>query len=177
MSLSIVSTGITVKAVKPQSPDMVSQYVRAVGLLQELFQQLADEGKISADQARCFDHSQKILVNFHAWIRNELEGNIKVELPWQDDAFAQAWALWKKFKKEKGFAYKSIGEQSALIHLTELSKGEMSVAIAILKQSRENGWSNLFELKAPKAITKNLVSEQQSDYKQQLMNRLGAGQL
>ncbi len=153
---------------------MIPQYVKAVGQLQELFQELATEGKISERQAGRFDHSQKILVNFHSWIRNQLDGNIKVELPWEDKIFAEAWTLWKKFKKEKGFSYKSIGEQSALIHLTELSKGDMQLAIAILKQSRENGWSNLFELKAQNTITKKLVDQRQTNYKQQLMNRLGA---
>jgi len=152
---------------------MISQYVKAVGQLQQLFQELAHEGKISDRQAGRFDQSQKILVNFHAWLRNELDGNIKVELPWEDELFIEAWTLWKKFKKEKGFIYKIIGEQSALIHLTELSKGDMTTAIAILKQSRENGWSNLFELKAQNTITKKLVDKHQTDYKQQLLNRLG----
>ena len=152
---------------------MISQYVKAVGQLQQLFQELAQEGKISDRQAGRFDQSQKILVNFHAWLRNELDGNIKVELPWEDELFIEAWTLWKKFKKEKGFIYKIIGEQSALIHLTELSKGDMTTAIAILKQSRENGWSNLFELKAQNTITKKLVDKHQTDYKQQLLNRLG----
>ena len=152
---------------------MISQYVKAVGQLQQLFQELAHEGKITDRQAGRFDQSQKILVNFHAWLRNELDGNIKVELPWEDELFIEAWTLWKKFKKEKGFIYKIIGEQSALIHLTELSKGDMTTAIAILKQSRENGWSNLFELKAQNTITKKLVDKHQTDYKQQLLNRLG----
>ena len=152
---------------------MISQYVKAVGQLQELFQELVNEGKISDRQAGRFDHCQKILVNFHSWIKNELDGNLKIELPWEDEIFAEAWSLWKKYKKEKGFTYKSIGEQSALIHLTELSKGDQSTAIAILKQSRDNGWSNLFELKDQKAITKKLVDQRQTDYKQQLMNRLG----
>ena len=152
---------------------MISQYVKAVGQLQQLFQELAHEGKITDRQAGRFDQSQKILVNFHAWLRNELDGNIKVELPWEDELFIEAWTLWKKFKKEKGFIYKIIGEQSALIHLTELSKGDMITAIAILKQSRENGWSNLFELKAQNTITKKLVDKHQTDYKQQLLNRLG----
>ena len=152
---------------------MISQYVKAIGQLQELFQELAHEGKISDRQAGRFDQSQKMLVNFHAWLRNELDGNIKVELPWEDELFTEAWTLWKKFKKEKGFTYKIIGEQSALIHLTELSKGNMTTAIAILKQSRENGWNNLFELKAQNTITKKLVDKHQTDYKQQLLNRLG----
>jgi len=152
---------------------MIPQYVKAVGQLQQLFQELAAEGKITERQAGLYDQSQKILINFHVWLRNQLDGNLKVELPWDDEIFAEAWTLWKKFKKEKGFTYKSIGEQSALIHLTELSKGDLTTAIAILKQSRENGWSNLFELKDSKAITKKLVDQRQSDYKQQLMNRLG----
>jgi len=152
---------------------MIPQYVKAVGQLQQLFQELVNEGKITDSQAGRFDQCQKVLVNFHCWIKNELDGNLKIELPWEDEIFTEAWSLWKKYKKEKGFTYMSIGEQSALIHLTELSKGDQSTAIAILKQSRDNGWSNLFELKDQKAITKKLVDQRQTDYKQQLMNRLG----
>lgn len=151
---------------------MISQYTKAVEHLQELFQELAGDGKITDEQAGRFDQAQKTLVNFHSWVKNQMEGNIKVEIPWEDPAFIDAWTLWKKFKKEKGFTYKSIGEQSALIRLTELSKGDMILAIAILKQSRENGWSGLFELKAQNTITKNLVQPQNLDYKQNLYERL-----
>lgn len=76
---------------------MIPQYVKAVGQLQELFQELAGEGKITERQAGRYDQSQKILINFHSWVRNEIDGNIKIELPWEDDLFVEAWTLWKKF--------------------------------------------------------------------------------
>lgn len=152
---------------------MISQYTKAVGQLQELFQELAEEGKISVDQAGRFDNSQKVLVNFHSWIRNQFEGNTKVELPWTDQVFVDAWNLWKNYKKEQfSFSYKPIGEQSALLNLSELSGGNMEMALAILKQSRDNGWKGLFELKTQNTITKNKVDAQNLDYKQSLFNRL-----
>ncbi len=151
---------------------MIIQYIKAVAQLQQLFQKLAEEDKITSDQAILFDQSQKVLVNFNNWVRKQLDGNIKVDLPWEDDRFAQAWKLWKAYKKENGFTYRSIGEQSALIGLSKLSKGDMDTAIAILEQSRERQWSGLFEINS-NAITKKLVHQRQTDYKQQLLNRLG----
>ena len=154
---------------------MISQYVKAVGQLQELFQELVNEGKISDRQAGRFDHCQKILVNFHSWIKNELDGNLKIELPWEDEIFAEAWKLWTNFKREQfQFAYKQIGEQGALKDLVDLSGGDMEKAIEIIHQSIKKGWKGFFDLKDQKAITKNLVDRRQTDYKQQLMNRLGA---
>ena len=154
---------------------MIPQYVKAVGQLQELFQELAEEGKITEGQAGRYDQSQKILVSFHSWIRNQLDGNIKVELPWEDDRFTQAWKLWTNFKKEQfQFAYKQIGEQGALKDLVDLSGGNMEKAIEIIHQSIKKGWKGFFDLKDQKAITKKLVDQRQTDYKQQLMNRLGA---
>lgn len=154
---------------------MIPQYVKAVGQIQQLFQEMAAEGKITDRQAGRFDHSQKILVNFHSWLRNELDGNVKVELPWDDDRFAEVWKLWTNFKKEQfQFAYKQIGEQGALKDLVDLSGGDMGKAIEIIHQSIKKGWKGFFELKTQNTITKKLVDQRQNDYKQQLMNRLGA---
>ena len=154
---------------------MIPQYVKAVGQLQELFQELADDGKITGHQAGRFDRSQKVLVNFHSWVHGQLDGTIHVELPWEEVQFAEAWNLWKKFKKEQfQFEYKQIGEQGALKDLVDLSGGDMEKAIEIIHQSIKKGWKGFFELKDQKAITKNLVDQRQTDYKQQLMNRLGA---
>jgi hypothetical protein len=153
---------------------MITEYTSAVESLQELFLQMNNEGKITPDQAAQFDEAQRVLFNFHTWVKNQLNGNLKVTLPWEDTAFVEAWALWKKFKKEKNFTYKPIGEQSALHRLTELSGGDMAKAIAILKQSRENGWSGLFELKdtAPRYQRTNPSEPRNVDYKQNLFNRL-----
>lgn len=154
---------------------MIPQYVKAVGQLQELFQELAGEGKITERQASRFDYSQKILVNFHSWLRNELDRNIKIELPWEDDRFTETWKLWTNFKKEQfQFNYKPISEQGALKDLADLSGGDMEKAIEIIHQSIKKGWKGFFELKSQNTITKKLVDQRQTDYKQQLMNRLGA---
>ena len=153
---------------------MIPQYIKAVRELQQLFQELVNEDKITEKQAGRFDQSQKILVNFHSWLRNQLDGNIKVELPWDDNRFAEAWKLWTNFKKEQfQFAYKPIGEQGALKDLVDLSGGDMEKAIEIIHQSIKKGWKGFFDLKDQKAITKKLVDQRQTDYKQQLMNRLG----
>ena len=154
---------------------MIPQYVKAVGQLQELFQELAEEGKITDPQAGRYNQSQKILINFHSWVRSQLEGKIKVELPWEDIRFAETWKLWTNFKKEQfQFEYKQIGEQGALKDLVDLSGGDMEKAIEIIHQSIKKGWKGFFELKIQNAITKKLVDKCQTDYKQQLMNRLGA---
>ncbi len=153
---------------------MISQYVKAVGQLQELFQELAEEGKITEGQAGRYNQSQKVLINFHSWVHKQLDGNSEVELPWKDQRFTEAWNLWTNFKKEQfQFAYKQISEQGALKDLVDLSGGDMGKAIEIIHQSIKKGWKGFFELKDQKAITKKLVDQRQTDYKQQLMNRLG----
>lgn len=153
---------------------MIPQYVKAVGQLQELYQELAEQGKINENQAGRYHQSQKVLINFHSWVRRQLDGNSEVELPWQDISFGVAWSLWKNFKKEQfQFAYKQISEQGALKDLVDLSGGNMDKAIEIIHQSIKKGWKGFFELKDQKAITKKLVDQRHTDYKQQLMNRLG----
>lgn len=153
---------------------MISQYAIAVNQLQKLFEELADEGKITANQASSYNQSQKVLVNFNTWVQKQLDVNAQVELPWKNQKFAEAWRLWTNFKKEQfQFSYKQISEQGALKDLTELSAGDMDKAIAIIHQSIKKGWKGFFELKSQNTITKKLVDQRQSDYKQQLMNRLG----
>lgn len=153
---------------------MISQYAIAVNQLQKLFEELANEGKITANQATSYNQSQKVLVNFNTWVRKQLDVNAQVELPWKDQKFTEAWRLWTNFKKEQfQFSYKQISEQGALKDLTELSAGDMDKAIAIIHQSIKKGWKGFFELKSQDTITKKLVDQRQSDYKQQLMNRLG----
>lgn len=151
---------------------MKSQFIKAFGQLQELFQELNDQGKILPDQAIRFDEAQKVIINYSNYIDQQLNPVQQVVLPWDDQTFTDAWNLWKQFKKEQfSFNYKPIGEQSALQHLAEISGGQMSTAIAILKQSRDNGWRGLFELRKPS--TKNLVDrEQNAAYKQHLYQRL-----
>ena len=155
---------------------MQKKFIIAFGQIQELFQQLLDDGKISTEQAELFDQAQRDIVNFYSWVENKLEGNIKVELPWTEPEFTEAWKLWRDFKKQQfSFSYKPIGEQGALKDLADLSGGNMQTAIAIIHQSIKKGWQGLFALKTENTITKKLVETQTTDYKQQLLNRLSGG--
>lgn len=155
---------------------MQQQFIKSFGAIQKLFHQLQAEGKITPEQAQLFNDSQKSIVNFHSWVKNQLSGNIKVELPWSKKEFVEAWKLWRQFKKQQfKFTYQPIGEQGALKDLADLSGGEMNTAIAIIHQSIKKGWRGFFELKQQKTITKQLVESQNTDYKQQLLNRLNGG--
>lgn len=152
---------------------MIAHYTKAVASLQELFQELNDQGKITPDQAEQFDEAQKVLINFHEWTKNQVNGNPKVELPWTEDKFIEAWKLWTAYKKQQfKFNYKPIGEQGALKDLANLSGGNMAKAIEIIHQSIKKGWAGFFALNENQ-MTKKIVNQtQNTDYKQTLFNRL-----
>lgn len=153
---------------------MQKQFVRAFGQIQELFQQLNDAGHVNQEQAELFDKNQKIVVNYHSWVKQQLEGGIKVELPWTEPEFEEAWKLWRDFKKQQfNFTYKPIGEQGALKDLADLSDGNMRTAIAIIHQSIKKGWRGLFSLRENKALKQQVTETRNVDYKQQLLTRLG----
>lgn len=155
---------------------MDKQFVTAFGQIQELFQELLDAGKITPEQAKQFNANQKVVVNYHSWVKQQLEGSIKVELPWTDAQFIEAWKLWRDFKKQQfNFGYKPIGEQGALKDLADLSGGDMLTAIAIIHQSIKKGWRGFFALKPQNTITKKLVENKTTDYKKQLLNRMTNG--
>ena len=69
--------------------------------------------------------------------------------PFDTPTFRRAWRRWKRYKKEEfNFNYKSsISEQSSLTNLKNLSNNNEEIAIKIIKQSMENTWKGLFELK------------------------------
>ncbi len=68
--------------------------------------------------------------------------------PWQENEFIEVWKFWKKFKLEQfKFIYQPIGEQGAINDLYELSGGDLSMAMLIVKQSIQKGWKGFFELK------------------------------
>ena len=153
---------------------MQKQFIRAFGQIQELFQQLSDAGHVSQEQAELFDQNQKVVVNYHSWVKQQLEGSIKVELPWTEPEFEEAWKLWRDFKKQQfNFTYKPIGEQGALKDLADLSNGNVQTAIAIIHQSIKKGWRGLFALREDKALKKQISDTRNTDYKQQLLNRMG----
>jgi len=153
---------------------MQKQFIRAFGQIQEIFQQLNNAGHVSPEQAELFDQSQKVVVNYHSWVKQQLEGNVKVELPWTEPEFEEAWRLWRDFKKQQfNFTYKPIGEQGALKDLADLSNGNVQTAIAIIHQSIKKGWRGLFTLREDKALKKQISDTRNTDYKQQLLNRMG----
>jgi hypothetical protein len=76
----------------------------------------------------------------------------KVVMPFDSDSFAKHWAIWKLYRlKQHKFKYKSeISEQQALRTLSEVSGNDESLAIKIIYQSIERGWSGFFKLKQDK---------------------------
>jgi len=81
----------------------------------------------------------------------------EIILPWDDDRFCQVWEFWKQYKREEhNFGYKSeISEQAALSKLVTLSNDKIEIAMMIIKQSIEEGWKGLFELKGKYAQTED----------------------
>lgn len=69
-----------------------------------------------------------------------------IKMPFDSPEFLVKWIEWKTYrKKEKRLNYKSpLTEQAALNRLFELSKGDESAAIEIIKQSIANQYQGLF---------------------------------
>lgn len=90
------------------------------------------------------------------------------------EAFTPIWELWKKYKAEEWqFTYKStITEQMALNNLAELSGGDESMAIRIVKQSMGNKWKGLFELKTVKLTSNGQQQGNSSNSTREQLNKL-----
>ena len=69
----------------------------------------------------------------------------KVIFPFEGGLFAEAWVLWKQYKKEeKNFRFKSpISEQASLIDLQKISNNNEQEAIAIIHTAISKGWAGL----------------------------------
>lgn len=141
----------------------------AVETLQTLFAALSERGVLTNIEILQFNISQK---NIIAWY-NFLEGTeCDIKYPWSDQYFMDAWNLWKTYKKQQfRFSYKPISEQSALSRLSELSKGEMSEAIKILKTARDCGWQGFFVEKG-KSNSKPKPNQVYAGMKERIANRL-----
>ena len=76
----------------------------------------------------------------------------KVILPFEGELFAEAWQVWKQYKKiEKGFGFKSIiSEQASLINLQKISNTNEQEAIKIIHNAIAQGWSGLYADKKAK---------------------------
>jgi len=97
-----------------------------------------------AMQAQCEGNAKKKRKE-----KKEKESKVnEIIMPFDDEKFIAVWDFWKKYKREQHrFSYKPIGEQGALSKLAEISGGKVETAMMIIKQSIQNGWSGLFELK------------------------------
>jgi len=69
----------------------------------------------------------------------------KVIFPFEGVLFAEAWALWKQYKKEeKNFRFRStISEQASLLDLQKISNNNEQQAIAIIHTAISKGWAGL----------------------------------
>ena len=77
---------------------------------------------------------------------------IKVILPFEGGKFAEAWQMWKQYKKvEKGFKFKSsISEQASLLNLQKISNQNEQQAIEIIHNAIAQGWAGLYADKKAK---------------------------
>jgi len=149
---------------------MRKKFIKAFGQVQELFQELVDQGKISPDQANRFNNAQREIVKFDNWMVSQQEAKLNIALPWEDEKFKETWILWRNFKKEQfKFTYKPIGEQGALKDLADLSGGDMNIAIQIIHQSIKKGWKGFFALKENK---KEVEQQNLNSHKSSLYTRL-----
>lgn len=97
----------------------------------------------------------KPIANTEIEIDNESEDvNDIILIPFDSKIFKSTWDLWKIYKKKKKkFTFlDAASENRALNKLEKLSGGNEDVAIKIIKQSIDNGWSGLWELGTEKVI-------------------------
>lgn len=79
------------------------------------------------------------------------------EIEYPDQLNVTAWEEWKKYRREmKMKAYKPTprSEGAAVNKLIEMSGGDHQVQALIIKQSMENSWQGLFELRGNHAADK-----------------------
>lgn len=135
---------------------MQVKYIKAVNSVQDLFHDLAQEGKLNDAQIKQFNDAQKVFVNFNQWVTQQISGNQKVELPWDSDEFKAKWLEWKKHHHQKTSKhYTSIGEQKALTHLCNISHEKEQKAILNIDYSMGNNWSGIYAQKEATAKANN----------------------
>ena len=98
-------------------------------------------------------------------ITTQITTKEKVVMPFEGDKFAEAWQMWKQYKKvEKNFRFKSyISEQASLINLQKISNNNEQDAITIIHTAVAQGWSGLYAGKKAKG-EKGFDKEKYSDY-------------
>jgi len=78
-------------------------------------------------------------------VKKEHEPKIEIVMPWESEAFADAWREWKEYKRvEKRFTFKSPKtEQTALHKLYQDAEGNEQLAIYAIGASVAAGWTGL----------------------------------
>ena len=81
--------------------------------------------------------------------KNNTDKRKEVVMPFEDQAFLQAWKNWKEYKRaEHGFKFKSAASEQVSLHqLQNLSQDDPATAVRIIGQSLANGWKGFFTLK------------------------------
>ena len=84
-----------------------------------------------------------------------------------------AWNLWKRYRSENNLkAYKpvALGEGAAASKLISLAGGDFATQMLIVKQSIENQWQGLFELKSPQKANQSKIYQAQQAAIQAIAN-------
>jgi len=82
------------------------------------------------------------------WAVNFKNYRPAIVYPFEHEQFGAAWDYWIKYRMEQNYgSYKPIGEQNALSGLANKANDDMMTALEIIKQSIENGYKGLFEIK------------------------------
>ena len=72
---------------------------------------------------------------------------VEITYPFTSDQFYQAWKNWKDYKKETfKFIYRPIGEQAALVQLSELADGDEPTAIKLIINAMAKGWQGIYKM-------------------------------
>ncbi len=93
---------------------------------------------------------------------------IKTEVhKFQDPSLQEYWEKWKEYKRqEKNFKFKNANSENLSIQkLKKLSKGDSEIAIKIIEQAMEFGYSGFFELKIRSVINNNKNNGSNRDQK------------
>jgi hypothetical protein len=69
-----------------------------------------------------------------------------IPLPFNSDAFTFAWNEWNDYRRESRKKLTASTARKQLSKLARLSRQQEHIAIDIINQSIENGWSGLFEI-------------------------------
>jgi len=72
---------------------------------------------------------------------------VEVEMPWDTDAFRDAWQYWKDYLKEQHHYYmKSRMERKALARLKKVSGDDEQTALSFLDYAEATGYRNFFKV-------------------------------